>query len=152
MTAPPDTTLHSQLLRRAEAKTALPNELNALALLYDTGVGCSYNRDLALHYLRRAAQVNFEIAQVTLAVIIGESGGDPTEWYLRAAKLGNAQSMCWLGKHNIECENSASCEWLHRAAALGDNEAITAIRCKVPCHELLKQGPQCTHTRHLHHV
>lgn len=72
------------LSARAAAGTATGAELNALAMAYDSGRGCTPNYFRALVFLEAAASLGHEMAAATLAEETNKQ-----RWWRRAAELGN---------------------------------------------------------------
>lgn len=88
-----DRLLVKTLYARAAAGTATGDELNALAMAFDQGRGCTACYFRAFVLLEAAASLGHEIAASTLAY----ETNNP-RWWRRAAQLGNehAQSVVAL--------------------------------------------------------
>lgn len=87
--------LFVELMARADGAIANANELNALAMAYDTGRGCNQCTIQAVTYLVRAADKGHEIAAATLAHVTNDM-----RWWLRAAHLGNEGALSYLASIN----------------------------------------------------
>lgn len=112
------------------------DKCNWLAVHLDNDSPCC-NADKKLHsmtFLRMAATLNHEIAQVSLGFILKESDNIAAyNWFLKAAEQGNAQAQYEVGLHLEKTSFTEAIKWISKSAANGDKEAV----------EYLKKGTFC---------
>ncbi|KAG8348050.1 hypothetical protein TRVL_01135 [Trypanosoma vivax] len=121
------------------------------------GVGVPADLIAALTWVERAADAGYAPAMFELGVmfedgvVCGDSQlpsdwGDAQQWYRRAAEHGHTMAQLNLGKllwraaagvgqgvcgeHMVSGLKEQSLEWLGRAAASGNEEAMRLLRCK----------------------
>jgi len=91
--------LWKQLQRRAWDGLATANELNELALAYDSGRGCRQNDLLAFKYMLAAADKGSVVAMATVATVIEKrsSPENAHQWWSKAANAGLAEAQRKMG-------------------------------------------------------
>jgi len=106
----------------------------ALGNAYSTGRGPSINREESNRWYRRAAEAGHPKAMSELGSQLQRSDDlnqkrESVEWLLKAASLGDASGMVWLGfayrqGDGVEVDFEESAEWFIKAVGAGDGHAM----------------------------
>ncbi len=108
-----------------------------LAMAYNDGIGTQENATEAVRWMRKAAEQNLAFAQIQLGIYLqtgyGMSAPAPQEaiaWFEKAAKQHEPLAMlqlatCYLQGLGTAKDPAAAREWLSKAAAAGNRNAIS---------------------------
>lgn len=105
-----------------------------LSFIFAEGWGVEANFELALKYIRIAAEANIATAQSTLASYYIQGRGldkditTAVDWYRRAAQQGDAfgelyYGLCFYFGHGVDKDLAAALYWFRKSANQGFSEA-----------------------------
>jgi len=128
----------ARALLEAAAQSAYPPAQNLLAGIYSHGAGVAVDEARATELVRAAAGADYPPALANLGAIVGFVAATPggfresATWFQRAAELGDANAMVYLGFQlstglGLAIDAGAAKAWFEKGAALDNPNAIVAL-------------------------
>lgn len=123
------------------AQSAAEGDVDAeleLALCYEQGNGVEQDLDMAMKWLRRAAEHEHPEAQFKLGaayaygIYVDQDYDEALRWFRLAAKAGQADAQYALGMSyhygiSVDEDQQAATEWYEKAAAQGHKRAMEIL-------------------------